>query len=245
MNAEYMIRTEDLTKVFGNFTAVDKMNIEIMPGQIFGFLGANGAGKTTAIRMLCGLLKPSSGKAMVAGYDVRVDSEAIKRKIGYMSQRFSLYDDLSIGENIRFYSGIYQVPYKVAMERAKDSLKMVGLDLSMKVMTGSLPLGFKQRLALVCALLHDPPLLILDEPTSGVDPMARRAFWNVINSLAEQGKTIIVSTHFMDEAEYCHRLIIMRSGSVLVDDSPRALKEKYGSRNMQELFLLLAGAVNE
>ena len=245
MSAEYMIHTEDLTKVFGSFTAVNKMNIDILPGQIFGFLGANGAGKTTAIRMLCGLLKPSSGKATVAGSDLLDESEAIKRKIGYMSQRFSLYDDLTIEENIKFYSGIYQVPHKLAMERAMQSLKIVGMDQSIKLMTKSLPLGFKQRLALVCALLHDPPLLFLDEPTSGVDPMARRSFWNVINSLAENGKTIIVSTHFMDEAEYCHQLIIMRSGSVLVNDSPNALKEKYQSRNMQELFVLLAGATNE
>lgn len=240
-----IIHTEDLTKVYGKFVAVNKLNIDIKQGQIFGFLGANGAGKTTAIRMLCGLLTPSSGKAMVAGSDLLGNSESIKRKIGYMSQRFSLYDDLTIEENISFYSGIYQVPHKLAMERARESLKIVGLDQSIKLMTRSLPLGFKQRLALVCALLHDPPLLFLDEPTSGVDPMARRSFWNVINSLAEHGKTIIVSTHFMDEAEYCHQLIIMRSGSVLVNDSPSTLKEKYGSRNMQELFVLLAGATNE
>lgn len=238
---EFMIHTQKLSKSFGSFAAVKNLSISIAKGEIIGFLGANGAGKTTAIRMLCGLLTPSTGTAIVAGSDVYSQSEILKTKIGYMSQRFALYDDLRIRENICFYGGIYKVKKVIALSRAKEILADFGMDMSLTSMTHSLPLGFKQRLALTCALLHDPPLLFLDEPTSGVDPKARRSFWEEINKLAENGKTIIVSTHFMDEAEYCHRVIVMNAGEVIAMGKPSDLKNEYQCNNMQELFLHLVG----
>jgi ABC-2 type transport system ATP-binding protein len=238
-NTELMVKTEELTKRFGKFTAVDNLNLKIEKGEIFGFLGANGAGKTTVIRMLCGLLRPNSGTAVVAECDIAHKIECLKQRIGYMSQRFALYEDLSVKENILFYSGIYRVPQLKALAIAEQMLAELGIDLKDKALTKSLPLGFKQRLALTCSLLHDPQLLFLDEPTSGVDPEARRAFWNIINKLAEKDKTIIVTTHFMDEAEYCHRVMIMQKGKAIAIGEPGELKENHQVQNMQQLFLKL------
>lgn len=234
-----MVQTIDLTRLFGKFTAVSKLNLTINKGEIFGFLGANGAGKTTAIRMLCGLLKPTSGNAHVAGCDIAGQSELLKQRIGYMSQRFALYEDLTVKENVLFYSGIYQVKQEQAIATAETMLTEMGIDLKDKALTKSLPLGYKQRLALTCSLLHNPQLLFLDEPTSGVDPQARRAFWNVINNLAETGKTVIVTTHFMDEAEYCHRVLVMQNGETIALGRPGELKAQNKVDNMQQLFLKL------
>jgi len=231
------VKTELLTRRFGKFTAVDQVSIEVKKGEIFGFLGANGAGKTTMIRMLCGLLKPSDGKASVAGFDVYKQSERIKKNIGYMSQKFSLYDDLTISENIEFYGGIYGLSKEIINSRKEKLLDQVGLSSIANTMTKDIPVGFKQRLALGSALLHDPPIIFLDEPTSGVDPEARRGFWDLIYQTAEEGKTIFVTTHFMDEAEYCHRLSIMRDGKLIALDTPRKLKAQYGKDNIQEVFV--------
>ncbi|MFZ0389105.1 MAG: ABC transporter ATP-binding protein [Calditrichia bacterium] len=234
---EAAVHTENLTRRFGDFTAVDRLSIEVAPGEIFGFLGANGAGKTTAIRMLCGLLQPSSGHAMVAGFDVYRQSEQIKRSIGYMSQKFSLYDDLTIRENIEFFGGIYGLSRKQIGQETESLLEQMKLRRWKNALTRSLPLGFKQRLALGCAMLHHPPVLFLDEPTSGVDPAARRAFWEIINDTAAQGTTIFVTTHFMDEAEYCHRLSIMSAGGIIALDSPENLKQRYGKDSIQKVFV--------
>jgi ABC-2 type transport system ATP-binding protein len=239
MPGKLMIKTENLTRRFGKFTAVDNLNLDIAKGEIFGFLGANGAGKTTAIRMLCGLLKPTSGKAEVAGCDISSQIECLKQRIGYMSQRFALYEDLTVRENVLFYSGIYRVEKEKALAIADTMLSEMGIDLQDNILTRSLPLGYKQRLALTCSLLHDPQLLFLDEPTSGVDPQARRAFWNVINRLAETGKTVIVTTHFMDEAEYCHRVLVMQTGVAIAIGKPSELKTQHNVQNMQQLFLKL------
>lgn len=239
-----MIQTSALTKRFGDFVAVDHLDLSISAGEIFGFLGANGAGKTTSIRMLCGLLRPSSGEARVNGFDVAHDSERVKRSLGYMSQRFSLYNDLKAIENLQFYAGIYRVPFSVALESTLPLIRLFGLEPSLKALTASLPVGFKQRLSLVCALVHDPPLVFLDEPTSGVDPKARREFWEVINTLAGQGKTVIVSTHFMDEAEYCHRVVVMREGKAVALGRPSELKRQYEVDSMQELFIQIVGEVS-
>jgi ABC-2 type transport system ATP-binding protein len=234
---EYAVATDNLTRRFGKFTAVDAVSITVKPGEIFGFLGANGAGKTTMIRMLCGLLAPSEGKATVAGFDIYHDSEKIKRNIGYMSQKFSLYEDLKIGENIDFYGGIYGLSDEQIRERKINLLQQVGLRDSEDAFTHDLPVGFKQRLALGTALLHDPPILFLDEPTSGVDPQARRQFWDLIYQTAERGKTIFVTTHFMDEAEYCNRLSIMRDGKLIALGTPQQLKEEYHKTSMQDVFV--------
>ncbi|HPN41384.1 MAG TPA: ABC transporter ATP-binding protein [Candidatus Cloacimonadota bacterium] len=239
-----MIQTSALTKRFGDFVAVDHLDLRISAGEIFGFLGANGAGKTTSIRMLCGLLRPSSGEARVNGFDVAHDSERVKRSLGYMSQRFSLYNDLKAIENLQFYAGIYRVPFSVALDSTLPLIRLFGLEPSLKAPTASLPVGFKQRLSLVCALVHDPPLVFLDEPTSGVDPKARREFWEVINTLAGQGKTVIVSTHFMDEAEYCHRVVVMREGKAVALGRPSELKRQYEVDSMQELFIQIVGEVS-
>ncbi|HOH79721.1 MAG: ABC transporter ATP-binding protein [Candidatus Cloacimonetes bacterium] len=239
-----MIQTSALTKRFGDFVAVDHLDLRISAGEIFGFLGANGAGKTTSIRMLCGLLRPSSGEARVNGFDVAHDSERVKRSLGYMSQRFSLYNDLKAIENLQFYAGIYRVPFSVALDSTLPLIRLFGLEPSLKALTASLPVGFKQRLSLVCALVHDPPLVFLDEPTSGVDPKARREFWEVINTLAGQGKTVIVSTHFMDEAEYCHRVVVMREGKAVALGRPSELKRQYEVDSMQELFIQIVGEVS-
>ena len=234
------VKTDRLTRRFGKFVAVDQVNIEVHQGEIFGFLGANGAGKTTLIRMLCGLLEPSEGAATVAGYDVYHQTEAIKKNIGYMSQKFSLYQDLTVEENIDFYGGIYGVSKSLIESRKDAFLERVELNQFRKMITKDLPLGFKQRLALGCALIHDPFILFLDEPTSGVDPEARRNFWNLLYEIVEQGKTILVTTHFMDEAEYCHRVGFMRQGKLAAVGTASNLKEIYGKSTMQEVFLALS-----
>ena len=242
---EVTVKTHQLTRRFGHFVAVDQVSIEVYRGEIFGFLGANGAGKTTLIRMLCGLLKPSEGEATVAGYDVYQNSEDIKRNIGYMSQKFSLYEDLTAKENLEFYGGLYGLPRRQITERQKVILEQVGLSASAGQLTRDLPVGFKQRLALGCAILHDPPIVFLDEPTSGVDPKARRSFWDLIYQTAQMGKTLFVTTHFMDEAEYCHRVSIMHQGKVIAIDTPNRLKQQYRKDSMQEVFIALHKAHEE
>jgi ABC-2 type transport system ATP-binding protein len=225
----------NLVKRFGDFVAVDKVSLEIGRGEIFGFLGPNGAGKSTTIRILCGLLAPTSGEATVGGRDVATQSEEIRRHIGYMSQRFSLYDDLTVEENIEFFGGVYGVSPKVLPARRDYVLKMAGLEDRRKSMTRLLSGGWKQRLALGCAILHEPPILFLDEPTSGVDPVARRNFWDLIYDLSVAGHTIFVTTHYMDEAEYCHRIALMYGGRVIALGSPEELKEAFGAGH---LFML-------
>ena len=209
------VEIKNLVKQFGDFVAVDNVSLTVKGGEIFGFLGSNGAGKTTAIRMLCGLLTPTGGSARVGGFDLATQAEQIKQTIGYMSQKFSLYDDLSVAENIDFFSGVYNVPQTLRRERKEHVLKMSGLLNRSDTMTRLLPAGWKQRLALGCAILHQPPILFLDEPTSGVDPIARRSFWDLIYQLSAEGHTVFVTTHYMDEAEYCHRLALMHRGRLI------------------------------
>ncbi len=231
----------ELTRKFGDFVAVDHISFTVPRGEIFGFLGANGAGKTTTIRMLCGLLKPTSGEACVAGFDVFTQTEEIKRNIGYMSQRFSLYEDLTVAENIEFYGGIYGLTRQEICQKSAQLLAYLNLEDRAETLTAQLPLGLEQRLALSVALLHDPPIVFLDEPTSGVDPHSRRQFWLLIYELAAMGKSIFVTTHFMDEAEYCHRVSIMQEGKILELDAPQNLKQKYEASSMQEVFLKAIG----
>jgi ABC-2 type transport system ATP-binding protein len=218
------VRVRDLTKKFGSFVAVDGANFHVEAGEIFGFLGPNGAGKTTTLRMLIGVLPPTSGEGWVAGHSILAEGEAIRRSIGYMSQRFSLYGDLTVEENIRLFGGLYEVAGKRFEARREWILEMAGLGDKVRQLAASLPLGWKQRLALGCALLHEPPLLVLDEPTSGVDPVARRDFWELINGLAEGGTTILVSTHYMEEAEHCNRLVLMNRGRIIASDTPEGLR---------------------
>jgi ABC-2 type transport system ATP-binding protein len=218
------VEIHDLVKRFGNFVAVDRVSLEVTKGEIFGFLGPNGAGKSTTIRMLCGLLTPTSGQAKVNGFDVATQPEEIRRTIGYMSQKFSLYDDLTVEENIDFFTGIYGVPKARRAERKNYVLEMSNLTERRAALTRTLSGGWKQRLALGCAILHEPPVLFLDEPTSGVDPLARGAFWHLIHDLSEAGHTIFVSTHYMDEAEYCNRLALMYRGKVIALGTPAELK---------------------
>ena len=225
----------DLVKTFGAFTAVDHVSLEVAKGEIFGFLGPNGAGKSTTIRILCGLLTPTSGRASVSGFDVARDTEKIRRSIGYMSQKFSLYDDLTVEENIDFFSGIYGVPRALRAERKAYVLEMANLSERRGAVTRTLSGGWKQRLALGCAILHDPPVLFLDEPTSGVDPIARGAFWGLIHDLSERGHTIFVSTHYMDEAEYCHRLALMYRGKVIALGTPAELKGEMAGHTLMHL----------
>jgi ABC-2 type transport system ATP-binding protein len=220
------IRVQDLTRKFGDFVAVDRVSFDVKEGEIFGFLGPNGAGKTTTIRMLIGLLPPSSGEGWVSGSSILTEAEVIRRKIGYMSQRFSLYGDLSVDENIALFAGLYGVTGERLESRRDWILDMAGLAGRADRLTADLPLGWKQRLALGCAVLHEPPILFLDEPTSGVDPSARRRFWDLINHLAEEGTTILVSTHYMEEAEYCNRLVLMNRGRVIALDAPGGLRER-------------------
>lgn len=222
--ANLAVSVTDLTKRFGAFTAVDQVSFQVERSEIFGFLGPNGAGKTTTIKMLTGLLIPSSGHGTVAGHDIMTDSEAIKHSIGYMSQLFSLYADLTVEENIGFFAGLYGVVRARRAERRDWVLEMAGLTEHRTRLTGDLPLGWKQRLALGCAVLHEPPLLFLDEPTSGVDPISRRQFWDLIDALAEGGTTVFVSTHYMEEAEYCHRLALMNRGRLIALDTPPRLR---------------------
>ncbi len=239
------VEIHDLVKRFGAFVAVDHVNLSVRKGEIFGFLGPNGAGKSTTIRMLCGLLAPTSGSATVGGLDIATQSEAVKQNIGYMSQRFSLYDDLSVEENIDFFSGIYSVPRARRAERKDYVLRMAGLEERRASLTGLLSGGWKQRLALGCAILHEPPILFLDEPTSGVDPIARRTFWDLIYQLSAAGRTVFVSTHYMDEAEYCHRLALMYRGKVIALGTPAELKTSLSSHHLFHLEVSdLLGSMN-
>ncbi len=229
MHDSCAVEVQDLTKRFGDFTAVDRVSFAVAPGEIFGFLGPNGAGKTTTIRMLSGLLQPTAGEACVAGLDVTAETEAVKQRIGYMSQLFSLYGDLTVDENITFFGGLYGVRGERLEARRAWVLRMAGLEQHHDQLTAELSLGWKQRLALGCAVLHEPPILFLDEPTSGVDPISRRNFWELIYSLADAGTTVLVSTHYMEEAEYCHRLALMNRGRLIALDTPanvrRLMKE--------------------
>src|SRR5262249_12823651 len=229
------VEVNDLVKRVGSFVAVDHVSFQVSRGEIFGFLGPNGAGKSTTIRMLCGLLAPTSGKASVHGYDVATQPELIRGHIGYMSQKFSLYDDLTVEENIEFFTGIYSVPPERRGERAAYVLRMAGLDSRRTEMTRLLSGGWKQRLALGCAILHEPPILFLDEPTSGVDPCARRDFWDLIRQLSAAGHTVFVSTHYMDEAEYCHRLALMYRGRIIALGTPRELKDRLRGQTLLRL----------
>lgn len=237
MNA---IETTNLTKTFGHFVAVDQISFSIKQGEIFGFLGANGAGKTTAMRMLCGLLKPTSGIATVAGFDVGRQAEKVKRKIGYMSQRFSMYEDLTVRENIRLYGGIYGVPDRQIGPRTDNLLRELGLEHEKNTLVGTLPLGWRQRLSFSAAVFHEPSIVFLDEPTGGVDPATRRRFWELIYGAADRGITVLVTTHYMDEAEYCDRVSIMVDGKIEALDSPRTLRRAYNARSMDEVFYALA-----
>jgi ABC-2 type transport system ATP-binding protein len=229
------VHIDKLVKRFGDFVAVDNVSIDVAQGEIFGFLGPNGAGKSTTIRILCGLLAPTSGKASVGGFDVSTQPEEIKRSIGYMSQKFSLYDDLTVEENIEFFGGVYGVPPDKLRARRDYVLKMAGLEDKRSMMTRLLSGGWKQRLALGCAILHEPPILFLDEPTSGVDPIARRNFWHLIYELSAAGHTVFVTTHYMDEAEYCHRIALMYGGRVIALGSPAELKTSMGVGHLLNL----------
>jgi len=237
---EKVIVARQLTKRFGNFTAVDHISFDVAKGEIFGFLGANGAGKTTAIRMLCGLSLPTSGSATVAGYDVYRENEKIKRNIGYMSQKFSLYEDLTIRENIRFYAGIYGLTDIRIKEKTDLLLKQLQMEGQENSLVRSLPLGWKQKLAFSIAIVHDPALVFLDEPTAGVDPITRREFWSLIYEASSRGITIFVTTHYMDEAEYCNRVSIMVDGKIEALESPLQLMNDFRAASMDEVFLQLA-----
>jgi len=217
---------ESLVKRFGDFVAVDRISLEVRKGEVFGVLGPNGAGKSTTIRMLCGLLRPTSGRARVAGYDVGQAPESVRQNIGYMSQRFSLYNDLKVIENIHLFAGLYSVPASLLKERIEWALEMANLKGQEHLMTATLPGGWKQRLALGCAVLHQPPVIFLDEPTSGVDPISRRQFWDLIHHMAEEGVTVFVTTHYMEEAEYCNRLALIFRGAVVALGTPSELKQK-------------------
>jgi ABC-2 type transport system ATP-binding protein len=230
-----MVSATELTKVFGEFVAVDRVSFEVAPGEIFGFLGSNGAGKTTVIRMLCGLLKPSSGRGTVAGFDIATHSAEIKTRIGYMSQKFSLYSDLTVDENLRFWAGTQRVWGRVFEERRDWALEMTGLASRHSALVADLPGGFRQRLALSCALLHHPPVVFLDEPTGGVDPEARRRFWDLIDDLSSEGVTVFVTTHYMDEAERCHRVALMHAGKLLALDTVPALKQIFAQGSVLEV----------
>ena len=231
------IKASNLTRRFGSFTAVNSISLEVFRGEVFGFLGANGAGKTTAIRMFTGLLKPSSGEAWVGGHSIHDDPRAIKKIIGYMSQKFSLYEELRVEENLDFFAGAYNLNPAEAQARKEELLEQFGLAQWRHRLTKSLPLGYKQRLALSCALIHKPQILFLDEPTGGVDPIARRNFWDIIHRLAAAGATVFVTTHYMDEAEYCHRISIMNKGEIIALGSPVELKQQFSQATIQELFL--------
>ena len=224
--ARHSVVVEGLSRTFGSFTAVDNVSFSVQKGEVFGFLGPNGAGKSTTIRMLCGLLEPSSGRAQVEGVDVGLEPEKVKTLIGYMSQRFSLYIDLTVAENIELFAGLYGVSGDRLVERRAWILQMAGLEGAEDRVTEQLPLGWKQRLALGCAMVHEPTILFLDEPTSGVDPLARRRFWDLIDEMAHAGTTVFVSTHYMEEAEYCHRLALMNRGRIIALDTPRALRAR-------------------
>ena len=229
------IEVHELTRRFGAFTAVDRLSFDVQPGEIFGFLGANGAGKSTTIRMLCGLLRPTSGTALVGGVDVSKDPEGVKRRIGYMSQRFSLYERLTIDQNIQFFGGIYGLRGRTFQERRAFVLEMAGLEGREHSRTSELAGGWRQRLALGCAILHQPPIVFLDEPTGGVDPLSRRQFWDLIGALSQSGTTVLVTTHYLDEAEHCHRLAIIHAGRLAALGTAAALKERFGARPIIEI----------
>lgn len=237
--SENVIDIRNLTKNFDGFLAVDDISFQVEKGEIFGFLGANGAGKTTAMKMLIGLSKPTSGSGSVAGLDVNTESEKIKSHIGYMSQKFSLYEDLTVKENIRFYGGIYSLSRKQIKEKTERILEELDLREVATKLVGSLPLGIKQRLAFAVAMVHDPKIVFLDEPTGGVDPYVRRQFWEAIYAATEEGKTIFVTTHYMDEAEYCDRISIMVGGKIEALDTPENLKKQFNAKSMDEVFLKL------
>ena len=237
---EYIISVRELTKCFGDFTAVNRISFDVRRGEIFGFLGANGAGKTTAMRMLCGLSYPTSGSGTVAGWDVMQQGEQIKRHIGYMSQKFSLYNDLTVWENIRLFAGIYGLSKAETERRAAEALERLNFTSERNTLVGSLPLGWKQKLSFAVATIHRPEVVFLDEPTGGVDPITRRQFWEMIYEAADGGTTIFVTTHYMDEAEYCSRVSIMVDGEVRALDTPARLKEQFAAESMDEVFRILA-----
>lgn len=231
---------KDLVKKFGKFVANDHLNFEVEKGEIFGFLGANGAGKTTAIKILCGLSAPTSGEVSIAGFDIYKQRDEIKKNIGYMSQKFSLYNDMTIAENIRFYGGIYGLDKKTIKEKTKDYIQRLSLQEYEKFYVEALPLGIKQKLSFLVAILHNPAIVFLDEPTGGVDPITRRQFWEMIYQEAEAGKTLFVTTHYMDEAEYCHRVSIMVDGRIDALGTPTELKTQFGVDSIEEVFVKLA-----
>jgi ABC-2 type transport system ATP-binding protein len=238
--SEAVIKTEKLTKRFGDFIAVNEISFDVSAGEIFGFLGANGAGKTTAMRMLCGLSKPTSGKATIAGFDVYKQTEQIKKNIGYMSQKFSLYEDLTVLENIKFFGGIYGLRDQQIKSKSEELIELLGLQNEVKKLVGELPLGWKQKLSFSVAVLHQPKIVFLDEPTGGVDPVTRRQFWDLIYDAAAKGVTIFVTTHYMDEAEYCNRISIMVDGGIQALDTPTNLKKQFNASSMDEVFYQLA-----
>lgn len=235
-----IIKVSKLTKKFGSFTAVDHISFDVQKGEIFGFLGANGAGKTTAMRMLTGLSKATSGKGIVAGYDINTQAEQIKKNIGYMSQKFALYEDLNVWENIRLYAGIYGIPQKEIAPRTNELLCRLGFEKERDTLVKRLPMGWKQKLAFSVAIFHEPKIVFLDEPTGGVDPAARRNFWEMIYEAANRGITVFVTTHYMDEAEYCNRVSIMVDGRIDAIDTPNNLKQQFGAKSMDEVFHHLA-----
>lgn len=237
---EKIITVKNLFKKFGSFIANNDLTFDVYKGEIFGFLGANGAGKTTTIRILCGLSSPTSGDLKVAGFDIYKETEKIKRNIGYMSQKFSLYEDLTVSENIQLFAGIYGIARKRRIEKEAELLKKLELEEAKNNLIGGLPLGWKQKLAFSIAIFHEPKIVFLDEPTGGVDPVTRRKFWDLIYEAANNGITVFVTTHYMDEAEYCDRVSIMDAGKIEALDTPAALKEKYIAKNMDEVFLKIA-----
>jgi ABC-2 type transport system ATP-binding protein len=240
LEKEIVIKTNNLTKKFGEFTAVDDITFEVYSGEIFGFLGANGAGKTTAMRILCGLLLPSSGLANVAGFDVYHENEQIKKNIGYMSQKFSLYENLTVKENIEFFGGIYGLSRAELADKGNDLIRRLGMEKEANKLVGALPLGWKQKISFSTAILHKPKIVFLDEPTGGVDPITRRQFWDLIYEATSIGITVFVTTHYMDEAEYCDRVSIMVDGAISALDTPNNLKKEFKADSMEEVFLKLA-----
>ena len=240
MTNEIVIHTDKLTKRFGDFIATNEISFDVYQGEIFGFLGANGAGKTTAMRMLCGLSIPSSGKATIAGFDVYKETEKIKKNIGYMSQKFSLYEDLTVAENIKFFGGIYGLSNKQLKEKSELLIEQLGMQNELNKLVRSIPLGWKQKLAFSVAVIHEPRIVFLDEPTGGVDPVTRRQFWDLIYAAADRGITVFVTTHYMDEAEYCNRITMMVDGVIKALDTPTALKKQFNAESMDEVFFELA-----
>lgn len=240
MNGDKIIEVKNLVKRFGDFVANDNLSFDVYRGEIFGFLGANGAGKTTAIKILCGLSYPTAGEVSVSGYDIYTQRESIKKSIGYMSQKFSLYEDLTVKENIRFYAGIYGLSRKIISERTEKLLKSLKLEHASNTLVKDIPLGWKQKLAFSVAVFHDPGIVFLDEPTGGVDPITRRQFWELIYETSARGVTVFVTTHYMDEAEYCNRISIMSDGKIVALDTPENLKRRYNSADVNDVFVKIA-----